>query len=247
MNADVFTKEGKKSREVELPSKFFGVKKNADLVEQVVRSMMSSARSAIAHTKTRGEVRGGGKKPWKQKGTGRARHGSTRSPIWVGGGVAHGPRNDKNFFRKVNRKMRTAALVAVLSGKVKDKEIIFTEDFSLAGKTKEGIAMVHALSTGARASALRNKRENAAYVLLPVKNEMTERALRNIGNLSIGETRNLDVVSALKAKYLVFVDPEKTFSILEAKMGGKVSSESTDSAAPEKKKRTVKARKSAAK
>ena len=95
------------------------------------------ARQPWAHTKTRGEVRGGGKKPWRQKGTGRARHGSTRSPIWVGGGVAHGPRNDRDYSQKVNKKMKRAALFAALSHKAKDGEIEVFDTLALeAPKTK---------------------------------------------------------------------------------------------------------------
>src|SRR4029078_6219347 len=98
----------------------FGLPWNADLVHQVISSLKTDARKPVAHTKTRGSVRGGGKKPWQQKGTGRARHGSIRSPLWVGGGVAHGPRNDKNFDRKVNKKMKAKALYTILSKKFKD-------------------------------------------------------------------------------------------------------------------------------
>ncbi len=228
METTVYTKEGKKSRDIAMPARVFGAKKNADLVHQVVVSQTSSAREPIAHTKTRGEVRGGGKKPWQQKGTGRARHGSTRSPIWVGGGVAHGPRNDKNYLRKVNRKMKAAALASVLSQKFKANEIILVEDFALAGKTKDGMAVIKALSKGADASALVGKPKNAGYVLFAVKNPMNERALRNVGNLSIGEVRNLDVVSALSCKYIVIVNPEESFKILSAKFGGeKATSEAT--------------------
>ncbi|MFZ3020205.1 MAG: 50S ribosomal protein L4 [Minisyncoccia bacterium] len=225
METVVYTKEGKKSRDIALPARVFGAKKNADLVHQVVVSQTSSAREPIAHTKTRGDVRGGGKKPWQQKGTGRARHGSTRSPIWVGGGVSHGPRNDKNYLRKINRKMKSAALASVLSQKVKANEIIFVEDFALAGKTKDGMAVMRALSKGASAEALTKKVKNAAYVLFSVKNPMTERALRNIGNISVGEVRNLDVVSALSCKYIVMVNPEKSFEILLSKFGGEKVSE----------------------
>ncbi len=228
METSVYTKEGKEARKIAMPVKLFGARKNADLVHQVVVSQTSSARSNIAHTKTRGDVSGGGKKPWQQKGTGRARHGSTRSPIWVGGGVAHGPRNDKNYFRKVNKKMKVAALVNVLSQKVKANEIILVENFALAGKTRDGMAVIKALSKGTKMTGLVGKKENAGYILFAVKNPLTERALRNIGNISVGETRNLDIVSALKYKYIVFVDPEKSFEILNAKFGESKVVETTE-------------------
>src|SRR5579872_7365345 len=138
LSATVYDQKGKESGTVTLPDAVFGLKWNADLAHQVATSMESSARTNVAHTKNRGDVRGGGKKPWQQKGTGRARHGSTRSPLWVGGGVAHGPRNDKNYNRKINRKMKSAALAAVLSAKAKANEIILVEDFALPGKTKDG-------------------------------------------------------------------------------------------------------------
>ncbi len=239
METTVYTKEGKESRKVSLPERLFGARKNADLVHQVVVSQTSSARENIAHTKTRGDVRGGGKKPWKQKGTGRARHGSTRSPIWVGGGVSHGPRNDKNYDRKINRKMKSAALASVLSQKAKANEVVFVENFALAGKTRDGMAVMRALAKGASMPSLTGKKENAGYILFATKNNLTERALSNIGNISIGETRNLDVVSALKYKYIVMVDPEKSFEILNAKFG-EVAPKTEE--AP-KKKRVVKAKK----
>ncbi len=117
MESKIYNTSGKSVGNIKLPEGIFGLKWNADLVHEVVRLMNSNSRTAIAHTKTRGEVRGGGKKPWKQKGTGRARHGSSRSPIWVGGGVTHGPRNDKNFDRKINKKAKTKALFTILSRK----------------------------------------------------------------------------------------------------------------------------------
>jgi large subunit ribosomal protein L4 len=118
METKIYNTKGKEAGSVKLPEGF-RYTLECRLVHQVVVSMMSNARTPVAHTKTRGEVRGGGKKPWQQKGLGRARHGSIRSPIWVGGGVAHGPRNDKNFSRKINRKMK-AKLLRILSKKFKD-------------------------------------------------------------------------------------------------------------------------------
>jgi len=117
MEATIYNTSGKLMGKIRLPGDVFGLPWNADLVHQVVTSLQTSRRKPYAHVKTRGEVRGGGRKPWKQKGTGRARHGSTRSPIWVGGGVTHGPRNEKNFERKVSKKMKTKALYTILSAK----------------------------------------------------------------------------------------------------------------------------------
>src|SRR3954467_5139183 len=109
MESTVYNQKGKEVGKIQLAEQIFGLKWNADLVHQVVTSMESSARTNVAHTKNRGEVSGGGKKPWQQKGTGRARHGSIRSPIWVGGGVTHGPRKDKDYDRKINKKMKAKA------------------------------------------------------------------------------------------------------------------------------------------
>ena len=114
----VYTQDGKETKELALNPAVFGVAVKESVVHQVMVAQMANSRVAIAHTKTRAEVRGGGRKPWKQKGTGRARHGSTRSPIWVGGGVTFGPRSDRNFSQKVNKKMKTKALFMCLSDKV---------------------------------------------------------------------------------------------------------------------------------
>jgi large subunit ribosomal protein L4 len=127
MKATIFDKKGKEVEKIDLPKDIFEVAWNADLVHQTVTSMLSSARSNTAHTKDRSEVSGGGKKPWKQKGTGRARHGSTRSPIWRSGGATFGPRNERNYDRKVNKKAKAKALATVLSQKLRDNELIFVD------------------------------------------------------------------------------------------------------------------------
>ena len=161
MKATIYTTEGKEKSNVELPESIFGLKWNADLVHQVVVSMETNAREAIAKTKGRSEVRGGGKKPWKQKGTGRARHGSRRSPIWVGGGVSHGTTNEKNFDRKVNKKKKSKALFTILTKKFKDAEIIFVDQIKFKeAKTKEAKNIIDTHSTIKGYEKLKTKRNN---------------------------------------------------------------------------------------
>jgi len=127
----MYTAEGKEKGNIQLPESVFNVPWNGPLMHQVVTSMQDNARTPVAHVKTRGEVRGGGKKPWQQKGTGRARHGSIRSPIWKGGGVTHGPLKEKNYKRKINKKMAVKALAVVLSAKISDKEILILDGLNL--------------------------------------------------------------------------------------------------------------------
>src|SRR5882762_5337622 len=134
MEAKFYNQKGAEAGTIELPSKVFAAKWRADLVHQVVEGMRSNKRAGTADTKGRGEVRGGGKKPWKQKGTGRSRHGSIRSPIWKGGGVAHGPLAEKNYTRKVNKKMKAKALFTILSQKMREGELVFIDSLSLADK-----------------------------------------------------------------------------------------------------------------
>jgi large subunit ribosomal protein L4 len=128
MKTAIFDKKGKEVKKVDLPADIFEVGYNADLVHDVMTSMMSNARSNTAHAKDRSDVRGGGIKPWRQKGTGRARHGSSRSPIWRSGGVTHGPTNERNYDKKINKKSAKKALAMVLSKKAKDEEIILIEN-----------------------------------------------------------------------------------------------------------------------
>ena len=148
MKAQVFKQDGGKASEITLSENLFGVKWNADLVHEVVVAMQGNARAGTADTKDRGEVRGGGKKPWKQKGTGRARHGSRRSPIWSGGGVAHGPISDKDYSRKINKKAKAKALATVLSKKLSDAEVVFVEGLAFSEpKAAEAKTIIKALAT----------------------------------------------------------------------------------------------------
>lgn len=215
MNAKVYSQTGKEVKEVTLPDSIFGIRWNADLVKQVTDSLLSTKRKPIAHTKGRGEVRGGGKKPWRQKGTGRARHGSIRSPIWVGGGVTGGPRKEKNFERKVSKKMKTKALHAILSQKLRDGEVLFVDKVALTEpKTKRAVEILKAVSTVKGFEKLFSKRNNAATVALSGKNKETERAFRNLGNIKTIEARNLDPLTLLEYKYLIIENPEVSLEVL---------------------------------
>jgi large subunit ribosomal protein L4 len=217
--APIYTKAGKEAGSISLPESVFGLRWNSDLVHQVMHSMTSNARDTIAHTKTRGEVRGGGKKPWRQKGTGRARHGSTRSPLWVGGGVAHGPRSDKNYDRKVNRKLKAKALFTVLSRKYREGEVLFVDSLSLAEpKTSAAISSLASLSKVKGFEMLLAKRNNAAFVAFATKNVATEKSFRNIGSISFDEVRNMNVLDILASKFVVIENPEASLKMLEAKL-----------------------------
>ncbi|OHB09688.1 MAG: 50S ribosomal protein L4 [Candidatus Zambryskibacteria bacterium RIFCSPLOWO2_12_FULL_45_14] len=209
MESVVYNIEGKKAGTITLPDSIFGVRWNADLVKQVADSLMSTKRKPVAHTKNRGEVRGGGKKPWQQKGTGRARHGSTRSPIWIGGGVSGGPRKEKNFERKVSKKMRIKALYTIMSQKLRDGEVLFVDSIKLSEpKTKKAVEALHSLSTVKSFEGLFSKKNNAAVIALSGKSKETERAFDNLGNIEVIEARNLNPLLLLQYKYLVIENPK---------------------------------------
>ncbi len=220
METQVFTKDGKEAGKVALPESVFGVAWNADLVHEVVVSMQANARQSTAHTKDRSEVSGTGKKPWKQKGTGRARHGSRRSPIWAGGGVAHGPRNEKDYSKKINKKVRAKALAATLSKKLADGEVIFVDSFGFtAPKAAEAKTIITAVAKGSGNEALARKRKNAALVILPARDRHAELSFRNFGNYEVAQAKDVNPVDLLTYKYVVIAEPAAAVAALEARMG----------------------------
>ncbi len=217
ISSPVYNQAGKEVSEITLPASVFGIAYNSDLINQVVYSMLSDSRVTYAHTKDRGEVRGGGKKPWKQKGTGRARHGSTRSPIWVKGGVAHGPNGLKNYARKINKKMKAKALYSILSKKMKAGQILFVDSFEIkTPKTVEALQILKNLSK-VREDIL-SKKKNSAIIAISGKKVSFEKSFRNIGNVTVDEVRNINPVDLLNSKYLVIENPEESIKFLEAKM-----------------------------
>ena len=218
METSIYNQKGESAGKLSVPETVFGLTWNSDLVHQVMTAMLGNERDPIAHTKTRGEVSGGGKKPWQQKGTGRARHGSTRSPIWVGGGIAHGPRNDKNYSRKINRKASIQALYTVLSRKYRDGEILFVDNIAFgAPKTKDAKAVIEKFAKIKGFEKFTTKPKNVAMIAVVKKNPELTKSFGNFGNISIEEVRNINPLSVLNHKYLVIVDPKASLSILEGK------------------------------
>ena len=227
MEVAVYSQKGKETGKASLPESVFGVSWNADLVHQTVISMQANARVSIAHTKDRSEVRGGGKKPWRQKGTGRARHGSRRSPIWVGGGVTHGPTKDRDHSKKINKKMKAKALYTVLSKKLNDQEILFVDSIEIANpKAKDAKNILVALSKVKGYEGVVTKKRNSALILIPKNDLMIKKSFGNFGNVEVDETRNLNVLDVLTYKYVVIVDPKKSIESIEGKQ--KVSADKKD-------------------
>lgn len=212
MDSKIYNIQGKDVGTVTLPAEIFALPWNADLVHQVIVSMASTARGNTAHTKGRGEVRGGGKKPWQQKGTGRARHGSSRSPIWKGGGVTHGPTKDKNFIKIVSQQMRQKALLVTLSKKAKDGELIFVD--SLVMETpKTASARAAFLALGKNFVGL-GRRRNAALVVLPAAHKATQRSFSNFSNVEVSTVGSLNPAAVLGKKYVIFADPDTAINTL---------------------------------
>ena len=208
MKVDIYNEKGESSGSATLPKEIFEVPMNADLVHQVLVSSRSNIRQNSAHTKNRGEVRGGGRKPWRQKGTGRARHGSTRSPIWKGGGVSGGPRNERNFDREIPKKMRRKALFMVLSEKARNNLLIVVDKFLLEkAKTKTMNELFKKLPLN----------NSSRLVLYSDGNNNRYLTARNIKKTAGQRTRDLNIIDLLNNKYLliskdVVKEIENTFS-----------------------------------
>lgn len=193
MLVKTYDQNGKEVGQTRLPSEIFDVKVNSDLVHQVVVSQMANKRTVIAHAKDRAQVRGGGKKPWRQKGTGRARHGSRRSPLWKGGGVTFGPTKERNFEKKINKKMKRKALLMVLSAKVKNDLLLVLEKLSLEKpKTKLMAEVFKNLPV-----------KGSSLIILPGLEKDVIRAARNIPKTATVEARNLNALDLLSFKYLI--------------------------------------------
>ena len=218
MEATIYNQKGTEAGKLSLPEKVFAAKWRADLVHQVVEGMRSNKRAGTADTKDRGEVSGGGKKPWKQKGTGRARHGSIRSPIWVGGGVTHGPLSEKNYKRKISKKMRAQALFSVLSKKLKDNEILFVDSLTLPEtKTKKAVEVMKNLSKASGWKPLAASKKPRVLVALFGRSEKAEKSFRNLPQLEIVFLKNINPLDVLKYQYLLIENGEESVKFLESR------------------------------
>ena len=189
----VYNSNGEASGEMDFP-KVLETAWNPSLVHQVVNALMANRRQPVAHTKGRGDVRGGGKKPWKQKGTGRSRHGSIRSPLWRGGGVTFGPSNEKIYTQKINKKMAKKAFLSVLSKKASEGEVKVFESFELANhKTKSLAAVLRKVIN-----------HHSAALVAPAKNKNLAMASRNLARVTYLPLNNLSVHDLLNNKEVLF-------------------------------------------
>ncbi len=212
---NIYNQKGEKIEEARLNPAIFGLKPKKELLHQVAITQLTNARIAIAHTKTRGEVRGGGRKPWRQKGTGRARVGSARSPLWKGGGVIFGPRKDRLFVQKINKKAKRKALLMCLSDKARNNWIILLDKLNLEkGKTKELVEILKNLKFRIKNAKFRFKMQGGVklekeekvgslLIALPAKDDNIIRAARNIPGLATLAADSLNVIDLLKYKYLL--------------------------------------------
>jgi len=204
MKVSVYDQQGKEVGTTILPKEIFDVSMNSDLVHQVMVSQMANRRRVIAHTKDRGEVRGGGRKPWRQKGTGRARHGSIRSPIWRGGGVTFGPTKERNFKKEIPKKMQRKALMAVLSAKAKNNLLLILDELNIERtKTKLMDNVLKKLPCAGKSCLIALPRNEKNIIL----------AARNLAKTETVEARNLNCLDLLSFKYLIM--PKESIKTLE--------------------------------
>jgi large subunit ribosomal protein L4 len=204
MKMKLYNQEGTVVGDVELPSAIFEVSVNPDVIHQVIVAQEANARVALAHTKTRGEVRGGGKKPWRQKGTGRARHGSIRSPLWVGGGITFGPRSNRNFSQKVNQKMKRKALKMALSDKASSDAMVILDQLTIdAPKSKTAASLLAKLPT----------KGGTTLVVLPDSNSNVIKSFRNIPTVKTIRADSLNVGDLLTYQYVLL--PKASLTVVE--------------------------------
>ena len=225
--ATVYTQDGKKQGECSLPEQLFSLPWHDTLVHQVVTGIANNrrTRTGSAHTKGRAEVRGGGRKPWRQKGTGRARHGSIRSPIWVGGGTTFGPSKEKDYGVSINKKMRTKAFFTVLSEKLRNDALVFVDSFSVeTPSTKAAAACVEKVCGVAD-----GKQNNNCTIVFAENNMMARKSFMNLPGVKTIGLDMFNALDALSARKVVFIASEKAVAMLEERGRGLLIDKATHS------------------
>ncbi|MBI4160287.1 MAG: 50S ribosomal protein L4 [Candidatus Yanofskybacteria bacterium] len=206
MKTDLYNQSGEVVGSVDLPDSVFDVKTKTDLMHQVLVAQAANSRHPYAHSKDRSEVRGGGRKPWRQKGTGRARHGSRRSPIWIGGGVAFGPRKERNFSQKINKKERRAVLFMALSSKVRDKELMVLDALKFEeSKTKMAASVIKVLSGKFDGYKEKKNKRDSVLLITPGVNKEVVRAVGNLSYTQVLSADSLNVKDVLEKKYTILL------------------------------------------
>jgi large subunit ribosomal protein L4 len=192
-NVAVYNTTGEKKSDLTIHEDVFNVTPNSSLIHQVYVALRANARQPWAHTKMRGDVRGGGKKPWKQKGTGRARHGSIRSPLWRGGGITFGPLSGRTYTQKINKKMKVGAVKMCLTDKILNDRLIVIESFVPSGKAQEVAKLRSALPGSGRTTLL---------LVTEHTPELTQSA-RNISSVDVVRALDVNVVDLLHHQYVI--------------------------------------------
>lgn len=194
MKTKIYNVQGKETGEMELPSEVFGVKVKPEVVHEVFVAQLNNQREPWADTKNRGEVSGGGKKPWAQKGTGRARHGSIRSPIWKGGGVAFGPLSERSYKTKINKKTRRLAIKMCLSDRAENSAVFVVDEFAFTEpKTKLFAALLKGLPG----------KQKSLLVLTPGKDETVLRMTKNLQSVDTVRAEDVNVMDLMNTQAVV--------------------------------------------
>lgn len=209
MDVTLYNQAGEPAGEVTLPEAIFGVRPNRDLIHQALTVQLKNRRQSVAHAKDRSEVRGGGRKPWRQKGTGRARHGSTRSPLWRGGGITFGPTKERVFARRLPKQMRRAALRQVLSAKAAAGDLVVVERFPEAAKTKAYAALFTKLPV-----------KSNRVLVMSADAQAPSRAVRNLARTKTIGVNSLNALDLLASATVVL--PKDAIETIVALYGPKV-------------------------
>ncbi len=202
MKTDLYNIKNERIGTVDLPDRVFGVKWNPDLVHQALRVQLNNKRTKAAHAKGHSEVRGGGKKPWRQKGTGRARHGSIRSPLWKGGGVTHGPTKERDYALKINRKMKQLAIFSVLSRRFRDGEIKAIESLEVKEAKTRLLSQLLNFFVGNE-----NKSLPSTLLIPSIENKNIYKTSKNLAKVRALSAKSLNVHDLLKYKNIL-IDKE---------------------------------------